>query len=82
MARSRFPPAGLTLHLARWLNILQWARENDCRWDRETCSAAAFHGDVEVLKSREQSYLWDATTCAIYNPEVLNWARMDVLGTR
>ena len=32
------------------LEVLKWARENDCPWDEETCAGAAAHGHLEVLK--------------------------------
>ena len=32
------------------LEVLRWARENDCPWDAETCSWAAEGGHLEVLK--------------------------------
>jgi len=30
--------------------VLQWAREQDCPWDADTCSDAARGGHLEVLK--------------------------------
>ena len=50
------------------LEILQWARENDCPWDSSTCSYAASGGHLE-----------DAEVGA---RERLPVGRGDVLGTR
>lgn len=33
-----------------YLKILQWARENGCPWDEDTCSFAALNGHLEVLQ--------------------------------
>ena len=32
------------------LDVLKWARENDCEWDPQTCSWAARNGHLDVLK--------------------------------
>jgi hypothetical protein len=32
------------------LEVLKWARENDCPWDELTCVSAAKHGHLEVLQ--------------------------------
>ena len=32
------------------LEVLQWARENDCPWDEETCTYAARGGHLEMLQ--------------------------------
>jgi hypothetical protein len=47
------------------LDVLKWARENDCPWDDETCANAAEGGHLEVLKwARENDCPWDEDTCA------------------
>jgi hypothetical protein len=30
--------------------VLQWARENHCPWDQDTCEFAADYGELEVLR--------------------------------
>ena len=43
--------------------MLQWARENDCPWDEETCYAAAESGHLELLRwARENGAPWTETT--------------------
>ena len=43
--------------------MLQWARENDCPWDEDTCACAAEGGNLEVLKwARENGCPWDERT--------------------
>ena len=43
------------------LEVLKWARENDCPWDEYTCRAAAKGGHLETLKwARENGCPWDA----------------------
>ncbi len=32
------------------LEVLKWARANNCPWDRWTCINAANNGNLEVLK--------------------------------
>ena len=32
------------------LELLKWARANGCKWDEETCTAAARGGHLEVLQ--------------------------------
>ena len=42
------------------LEILKWARENGCPWDKCTCTYAASNGHLEVLKwARENGCPWD-----------------------
>ena len=62
------------------LEVLQWARENDCPWDASTCENAAEGGHLEVLQwARENGCPWDEWTCAYAagggHLEVLKWAR-------
>ena len=41
------------------LEILKWARENDCPWDWRTCAYAAKYGHLEILKwARENDCPW------------------------
>ena len=62
------------------LDVLKWARENDCPWDETTCAHAALRGHLEILKwARENDCPWNGSTCstAAYKGrlEVLKWAR-------
>ena len=64
------------------LEVLQWARQNDCPWDEGTCSYAAKGGHLEVLQwARQNDCPWDEGTCwtaARYGHlEVLQWARQN-----
>ena len=61
------------------LKCLQWARENDCDWDEETCSAAAREGHLECLQWAHQNNCpWSEKTsegAAEYGHlECLQWA--------
>jgi hypothetical protein len=61
------------------LEILQWARLQNCPWDKYTCSWAAKHGHLEVLKwARLQNCPWDEYVCiwSAYcgHLKVLKWA--------
>jgi hypothetical protein len=57
------------------LNLLQWARENGCPWNKLTCSYAASRS-LEILQwARENGCPWDESTCAMAkNLEILKWA--------
>ncbi len=62
------------------LNILKWARKNDCPWDERTCSKAAQFGHLDCLQwARENGCPWDEDTCyrAALNGHLdcLQWAR-------
>ena len=62
------------------LEVLQWARANDCPWDGWTCAYAASGGHLEVLQwARENGCPWNRWTCAYAafggHLEVLQWAR-------
>ena len=62
------------------LSILKWARENEFKWDKDTCKSAAHNGHLDVLKwLRMNGCSWDAWTChyAAYNGhlEILKWAK-------
>jgi len=47
------------------LDLLKWARENQCPWDEDTCANAAYNGDFEVLKwARANQCPWDKDTGA------------------
>ena len=44
--------------------VLQWARENGCDWDSDTCSSAAQGGHLGVLQwARENGCEWNYMTC-------------------
>ena len=62
------------------LDVLKWARENDCPWDELTCMYAAKHGHLGTLRwARENGCPWDKRTCSGAalggHLEVLKWAR-------
>jgi hypothetical protein len=64
----------------RHLEILKWARENGCPWDKGICASAAKKGHFEILKwARENGCPWDAGTCSGAarggHLEILKWAR-------
>ena len=42
--------------------MLQWARQNGCPWDEDTCASAAEGGHLEVLQwARQNGCPWDET---------------------
>jgi hypothetical protein len=50
--------------LALHLDILKWARENNCPWNERTCYKAARNGHLNVLQwARENDCKWDLKTC-------------------
>ena len=60
--------------------MLEWARQNGCRWDERTCSAAAGRGHLAVLQwARHNGCSWGADTCTEAadggHLPVLQWAR-------
>ena len=66
--------------IVRSRSLLQWARENGCSWDVDTCTAAAKHGHLRVLKYlRLNKCPWNSWTCAVAAKhgrlETLKWAR-------
>jgi uncharacterized protein YabN with tetrapyrrole methylase and pyrophosphatase domain len=45
------------------LEVLKWARENGCPWNKDTCMNATREGHLEVLKwARENGCPWDELT--------------------
>ena len=58
------------------LEVLKWARENDCPWDEGTCMCAAKGGHLDVLKwARENDCPWDEHTCTYAAGATSPWAR-------
>ena len=46
-----------------YLEVLQWARQNDCSWDPWTCSLATCYGHFEILKwARQNGCPWNSLT--------------------
>lgn len=44
---------------------LQWARENGCPREKDTCTRTAYSRHLEVLMwARRFGWPWDDTTCA------------------
>ena len=67
------------------LDVLKWARKNDCEWDSWTCHRAAVNGHLHVLKwISENGCKWDSRTCAYAaqngHLNVLKWARKNGCG--
>jgi len=63
-----------------WLSLLQWARQQGCKWDEEVCSSAAKIGRLDILKwARAKGCLWNGVTCLNAaregHMEILKWAR-------
>ena len=57
------------------LDVLKWARENDCPWDEDTCWRAAVGGDAKW--ARANGCPWNKRTCSGGGGghlEVLKWA--------
>jgi hypothetical protein len=47
-----------------FLSLMQYAHENGCEWDKETCKYAALDGHFECLKyAHENGCQWDRDTC-------------------
>ena len=60
------------------LNLLKWARENECLWDHYTCRNAAMYGHLDLLKwAHENGCPWedDTVTFAAWNGHIhiLQW---------
>ena len=47
------------------VELRDWAKTNDCRWDARACATIAGHWHLQVLRrARELECPWDAWTCA------------------
>jgi hypothetical protein len=47
------------------LEVLKYARANECEWNGDTCTNAAENGHLEVLKyARANGCDWNSWTCA------------------
>jgi hypothetical protein len=62
------------------LDVLKWARLNDCIWDEDLCDYAAQYGRLDILKwARANQAPWDEFTCSIAaqhgHLHILKWAR-------
>ncbi|KAL6076959.1 Ankyrin repeat domain-containing protein [Balamuthia mandrillaris] len=63
------------------LEVLKWARENGCPWDKTVFMMAAARGHLEVVKwAHENGCPWDKDVVCYFaakggNLEVLKWAR-------
>ncbi|KAJ8601271.1 hypothetical protein CTAYLR_010697 [Chrysophaeum taylorii] len=62
------------------LEVLKWARANECPWDEDVCEEAARGGHLDVLKwARVNGCPWNAAVCTAAarggHIEVLKWAR-------
>ena len=46
------------------MDVLKYAHENGCPWDKITCQGAALGGHLHVLKyAHEKGCPWDEVTC-------------------
>ena len=55
-----------TRRRAATLEVLQWARENGCPWDVDTCAFAAGGGHLEVLEVGDaRTAARGTSTCAL-----------------
>ena len=84
---SGLPRAGTTkgvpLKIRKFVGsveLLAWAKENDCPWVARTCNAIARRGNLQVLRrARELDCPWSLWTCSYAarggHLEVLRWAR-------
>ena len=46
------------------MHVLQWAHENGCPWNEDTCWCAAQGGHLHVLQwARANGCPWDERTC-------------------
>jgi hypothetical protein len=67
------------------LEVLKWARENDCPWDEETCAFAAQVGHLDVLKwARENGCPWNIVVVRAHatkgcHLEMVKWLRSMML---
>ena len=62
------------------LDVLQWARQNNCYWTVWTCTDAAENGHLHILQwLHEHNCPWDEMTCAFAaykgHLHILQWAR-------
>eukprot|EP00658_Telonema_sp_P-2_P023351 TRINITY_DN19355_c0_g1_i5.p1 TRINITY_DN19355_c0_g1~~TRINITY_DN19355_c0_g1_i5.p1 ORF type:complete len:272 (-),score=32.71 TRINITY_DN19355_c0_g1_i5:456-1271(-) len=62
------------------VEMLEWAKEQGCRWDESTCSAAALNGHWDLLDwARLFDCRWDWQTCSNAalrgHLGILQWAR-------
>ena len=62
------------------VELLAWAKENECLWEAKVCTLAAWGGQLEVLQwAREHHCPWQPDTCSFAaeegHLEVLRWAR-------
>ena len=47
------------------LDVLKWARENNCEWSKAVCANAALGGHLDILVwARENGCHWNSTVCA------------------
>jgi hypothetical protein len=54
----------LSTFLSTHFEILKWAHNNGCDWDRYTCAFAAANGHLDIIKwVRKNGCEWDSKTC-------------------
>ena len=83
-SEGRLPRNNVCSYAARGgcLEVLQWARVNDCPWSALTCSEAAGGGHLKMLQwAIANGCSWDETTCSEASCgghlDVLKWARVN-----
>lgn len=67
------------------LHIIQWARQNDCPWNKDTCEDAVFNGHLHILQwARQNGCRWNKYTCIDVavrsgedNAEILQWIQSE-----
>ncbi len=62
------------------IEVLKWARDNDCRWDHWVCSQAALEGHLSILEwARDNGCPWSERTCSSAaaggHLDILEWLR-------
>ena len=83
IANYRYVPDERVIKIAArcgHIDVLKWARKNNCEWDYDTCAMAAQNGHLEVLIwARKNGCKWNHGVCADAalngHLEVLIWAR-------
>jgi|SRR5579872_7073345 len=63
-----------------YLEILKWARENNCNWNSNVCICAAWNGHLNIIKwAKNNGCDWNSDTCInaakMGHLEVLKWAQ-------
>ena len=58
------------------MEVLRWLRSEGCPWNKDTCTAAAVKGHLDVLKyAHENGRPWDWTTSLNAAESVREWLK-------